>query len=208
MTLAFTSTAGCSASYPTAPAPTISAVKIHVTSNVWDLVPNSTAQFVAYAIDSDGVYSDVTSQASWSSSDPGVLSTLFQNGRIIARGVSAGDANLQVSFEGKADAVALRVFRSPRSSPRVELEGSSTLPAIDLLRPRTLTVLVRQFGLSGPSQIVTPTATITTSDPNVAIVDGSTIRPVSPGTVRITATYNGMTATALTSVLPPTAPLP
>jgi hypothetical protein len=207
VTLGLISTIGCSASYPTAPAPTITAVRIHVTSNVWDLIPNSSVQMVAYAIDSDGVYTEVTGQASWSSSDASVLSTQpVQNGRLPIRAVSAGDASLAVNFSGRTDEITLRVFPFPRSSPRIQLGGTPFLPS--LAPNRLLVVGVDQFMPGAPSQIVTAGATITSSDPNVAIVDGSTIRPVSPGTVRITATYNGMTATALTSVLPPTASTP
>jgi hypothetical protein len=203
--LALISSVGCGASYPTAPEPTLAAVRIHVTSTVWDLVPASTAQVVAYAVDSDGVYTDVTDQASWSTSDGGVLSTLpVRNGRVVVRSVSPGDADLIASYRGNTDRVTLRVFRFPRSTPRLELDGAATELVIAPDRTRTLTVSVRHFAVNGSVQNVTSAATITTSNPNVAIVDGSTVRPVSPGTFRVLATYNGMTATALASVSPAT----
>lgn len=202
----FSVLAGCSASYPTAPEPTVAAVRIHVASTVWDLVPNSTAQFIAYAIDSDGAYTNVTSQASWSTSDSSVLSVSANQSARVVRGVSAGDANVMVSFSGQTDSVTLRVHPAPRSAPRIELEGSSVLPAITPSRTQTVTLQIRTFPLTGVPQVVTSAASITTSDSNVAIADGAIIRPVSPGTFRIVATYNGLTATALSSVPPPQAP--
>ena len=206
LTLTVGATAGCSASYPTAPEPTLAAVAIHVDSTVWDLLPNNVAQFRAYAIDSDGVYTDVTGQASWSTSDAGVLSTLpIQTGRAPVRGVSAGDADVVVTYGGRTDSVTLRVHAFPRPVPRLELSsggGSSSL-LINPNRTSTLNVSVRHY-TSNLFQTVTSAVTITTSDPNVAVAERDTIRPVAPGTFRILASYNGMTATALASVAPPT----
>ena len=110
---AFSILAGCSASYPTGPEPTVAAVRIHVAATVQELVPNSTAQFIAYAIDSDGVYTNVTSQASWSTSDSSVLSVSPNQNTRVVRGVSAGDANVMVSFNGQTDSVTLRVNPCP-----------------------------------------------------------------------------------------------
>ena len=198
--------AGCKANYPTAPEPTIAAVRLFVTATVWDLVPNSTAQFIAYAIDGDGVYTNITNQANWSTSNPDVLTVSPGQSTSVVRGVSAGDANVTVSFNGQSDSVTLRVYQSPRSAPRIELEGSSTLPSISAGRTQNLTVQIRNFPATGFAQVVTSATSVTTSDPNVAVAQGATIRPVSTGTFRILATYNGLTATALSSVPPPQAP--
>jgi hypothetical protein len=205
LTLTLGATAACNASYPTAPEPTLAALAIHVDSPVWDLLPNNTARFPAYAIDSDGVYADVTSQVWWSTSDAGVLSTLpVQNGRASVRGVAAGDADVVATYGGRTDSVTLRVHAFPRSVPRLELgSGGGFELAINPNRATTLNVSVRHY-TSNASQSVTSAATITTSDPNVAIVEGGTIRAVAPGTFRILASYNGMTATALASVAPAT----
>ena len=131
----------CSADYPTAPDPTLAAVRIHVTSPVSELLPNLTATFIAYAIDSDGVYVDVTNQAQWSSSNSDVLTTgTFQANRAVVRGVRQGDANLNVSYQGQTDSLTLRVL-SALPVPRLNLSvsGVGLLPT-GLLSQSNITV--------------------------------------------------------------------
>lgn len=196
---------GCSASYPTRPDPTLAAVRIHVADVVvWGLPQNGTAPFVAYAIDSDGVYTDVTSRAVWTSSNPGVMSTLpVQSGRVNVRGVSPGDADLTVTYSGHTDAVTLRVPQPTLSIPRLEMSsaGGSAGLVINRNGAASLRVSVIHRTSSG-FQNVTSSASISTSDSNIAIADGATIRPVSPGTFRILASYDGLTSVALASVSP------
>jgi hypothetical protein len=189
----------CNARYPMAPDPTLSAVRIHVLSAVSELIPNSTATFVAYAIDSDGVYRDVTTEAQWSSSDSNVLTAgTFLNNRAVVRGVGRGDANLMVSYGGETDAVTLRVVTPPLPIPRVALTIIGGLYAMAASSP-TITV---QIETRTVFQTVTTEATITSSDPSIATIDGNRIRPVSPGTIRLTASYNGLVGTTLISVNP------
>lgn len=196
-------TPACGARSFSASARTVLAVRIHVASTVLDLVPNKSARFIAYAIDRQGVYTDITSQAEWSTSNAKVLTVTPGQGAAVVRTVSPGDARVIASFHGQRDSATLRVYREPRSAPRIEIETTGSLPTIDAGRAQTTQLQIRSYPLSGLPQIVTAASTITTSNPGIAVVTGGRLRPISTGIFRITATYNGMTATALSSVPPP-----
>lgn len=158
---------------------------------------NATATYITYA---DGVQSsskDVTSSATWTSSDTSVATV---SGGTIT-GVKAGTATITAAYNGYSataevtveDKITYDVYLSPASTT-VVTGRTSKLTAVQ----RTFTNGVQTYGQDVSSSC-------TWSSDNTAVATVSTngvITGVSKGTATITAVYNGTTLTGTVTVTP------
>jgi hypothetical protein len=199
----------CSASLPTSPDPTASALLI-IGSALNNVRPLGEHALRAYKVDSDGVFQDVTTAARWESSDPGLLRvTQSVNGVTIgglgiSGGSRSGDATITASYQGRTDSITVTVLPNTRPSPYLELTISPGQPlTLDLRSPAT--IRFRYFRIGNTFQEVNGLVTVTTSDPSVATIEGNRIVPVSPGHFYILTSYEGVSERTLMFVAPSTA---
>ncbi len=184
-------------------------------ANPASILVGATQQFQASAVFSNGTTTVVTGSANWTSSDANVASVSNGGGgpggggpggggRGLATGVGAGTATITATYSGFT-ATATITVRNPT-------------PTGLTITPSAASVVVngtRQFVASvelddGTTQTVTGAASWTTSDGTIAsITTGGgpgggggrgLATGIAGGTVTITATYGGFTATASLTV--------
>ncbi|WP_181790664.1 Ig-like domain-containing protein [Myxococcus llanfairpwllgwyngyllgogerychwyrndrobwllllantysiliogogogochensis] len=166
---------------------------IAVTPDAASLARGSTVSLVATATRSDGTVADVSTEATWSSSDTAVVS-LSQR---LASGQGMGTARITATFREVSGSTQLTV---------AEATALTLSPAEVTLvegHPRQLHATATLD--NGTSQDVTTSATWKSSQPTVAVVsmDASTrgqVTPVGPGASSLTATFNGLSASAQVNV--------
>lgn len=178
----------CNAVYPAAPTAT-TAVGLQVTFPARGrVVPGSINGFRAISLDSDGVYHDATSLATWASSDDGIARAA-QPGSFLA--VAPGTAYVTASYGGfeatapiaVADAQSLQMFPRLFVNPVGSGLIGTSIQATALLRLS-----------NSNSQTVTAATAWTSAQLEIATVDGSgRITRRGAGTTLITATYGDMT---------------
>lgn len=196
--------ASCSASYPVSPSgpPPLAAVHVHLRTSA-ALRPGINFSLIAYAVDGDGVYKDVSTTATWTSSDPAVARLIdASTGRL--RAIEAGSAQIFASYEGFSGSVSVDVGPQP------------SLPSLPFLSVTPAAVTVggsspqyAQYHTTNTSfgTAVERAASWTSSDPSVVSVGTErnglvVLAGHAPGTVRITATYEGHSASYRLSVPP------
>ena len=182
--------AGCTASLPTEPSFTPQAARLVVHFPIGGTkatvgATSGSQQFEAYAVDTDGVWTRVTSQAEWSSSDTqAVVPSTTARGAYTYR--SAGSYVIHATHQGLRGALPLDVRPAP-SFPYLDLQvqssGGGTFHT---------TYLMTSAATSGRLQLSTPQVTFSTSDASIAIVEVGRFLRVSPGNVIITATADGL----------------
>src|SRR5215217_2964572 len=142
---------------------------------------------------SDATVADVSTEATWSSSDAAVVS-LSQR---VASGQGMGTARITATFREASGSTWLTVAEATALTLTPEeltlVEGHPS----QLHATATLD--------NGKSQDVTASATWKSSQPTVAVVsmDASTrgrVTPVGPGASSLTATFNGLSASAQVNV--------
>lgn len=185
---------GCKANFPESPtpAPTVAAIQLHYNSPHVFILPGSTVSLTLYALNTDGVFENVTSRGSWSSINPNVAAVTPGQ----ARGGLGGSADVIASYGGQTTTARIEVH----------FEGQ---PQILSLWPHGTT----NVGLTSDArailgedsrnpQDVTAQAQWTSSDPSVFTVTAGHVTSMAPGTASITATYQGATAKYYASVPP------
>ncbi|KAI7253323.1 hypothetical protein KC345_g11385, partial [Hortaea werneckii] len=148
------------------------------------LKTNSTHALTLTATYADGSSEDVTSKATWSSSDE--LVAYVKKGSITTY-KSAGTATISASYgtlETSVDAEVGAVSKLVASDDNVFLQISGT-------KQITLTAVAGD----GSSADITSSAVWTSSDKSIALVSKGLITGYSIGTATITGTYNGASAT-------------
>ncbi len=194
-------------------APLLSSIMIAPTSASIEV--GNTQAFTVTAVYQNGTTAAVA--GTWASSDTAVATIAAGAGgrRVVATGVAAGTSTITVTYQGLTDSASLTVTAIPT------LVGLTVTPA----NPASILVgATQQFQATavfsnGSTNVVTGTASWTSSDPNVASVANGGGGPggggpggggrglatgVGAGTATITATYNGFTATASLTVRNPT----
>jgi uncharacterized protein YjdB len=96
---------GSSNTTPANPSPTVTSVSI--TGNPSLNGGNLTSQLVARATLSNGTLQDVSTQATWSSSNPGVA-TVSAAGLVTA--VTVGTTNISAAYQGQSGTLAVTVL--------------------------------------------------------------------------------------------------
>ena len=195
--LAAVALAACDASYPSRPSssPVLTALQIHYLAALGPVPVGSGFAFRAYAVNSDGVYEDVTSNAAWASSNPAVVALTGSPSGF--SGFVPGLADITATYQGMVSRITVTVVEPDRQYPVLIITpgdprviGRTVVATATLWRSRT-------EGLN-----VTSSATWTSSDPSVVTAVQGTIQAVVAGTARITATFNGLSTSYGLSVQP------
>ena len=168
---------------------TLSAINVTPAGAV--LAPGTSRAFTATGTLSDGSTQDLTSQASWSSSDPGVATASNTSSEVgLVRAVASGIARVNASFGGVTGGTTLTVTSALLSSVTVT-SPSETLPL-------GFTVQLTATGLfsDGSTQDVTPSVLWSSSDTGVATVSNSSgsqgrVAATALGTTTLSATIAG-----------------
>jgi len=186
--------ATCSPKYPTAPDPLIAAVQVFYGRGMGDALTGESYLFRAYAIRSDGAYIDVTSSATWFSSDSKIMSPQPNAGVFSA--LSAGRADVGARYQSLSGAVTITAVAKD-SYPRLWAYGGEpyTVGGKDGIN---LSILYSEH----TGQSITNAVTWASSDPSIARVDGSMVTGLQVGTAVLSTTYNGITFYYHTSVHP------
>ena len=181
-------------------------------ANPASLLVGANQRFQADAVFSDGSTSSVTGTASWTSSDANVASVSNGGGgggggaAGRATGIGAGSAIITATYNGFSASVTLTV----RDPVATGLLVTPTSAAVELHGTQQFTALVT-FD-DGTMQTVTNSASWTTSNGAIASISTGGGGPggggggrglatgLSAGTVAVTATYNGLSATASLTV--------
>jgi hypothetical protein len=190
----------CSADYPASPtpAPALAGVQIHYTGwHSW-VNPGNSVLLRLYAINTEGVYT-VPSGVSWFSSNTAVASVT--NGTV--RGVANGSVEITASYQGHTSRAQVVVLNPNVRFPWLDVRSLSTLETGRTARAQAL---FYQTASSAPRD-VSADAIWSATDPRVFTVEGGLLTGTGPGTGSVTATFNGLTASAHGSV-PPLTRLP
>jgi trimeric autotransporter adhesin len=189
-------------------APLLSSVMIAPSSASIEV--GATQAFIVTAVFQNGTTAAVA--GTWASSNAAVA-TIAAGGagrRAVATGVGAGTTSIMVTYQGLTDSALLTVTAVPT------LVGLTVTPANP---PSILVGATQQFQATavfsdGSINVVTGTASWTTSSANVASVSNGGGGPggggrglatgIGAGTTTITATYRGFTATTSLTVRNPT----
>ncbi|MHB8419065.1 MAG: beta strand repeat-containing protein [Myxococcales bacterium] len=175
-------------------------VSISVSPSSATLVASETVPFGATAIYSDGSSKDITSQATWTSTDAGVAAVSDgrgSKGQVTA--ISAGSAQIQASYQGVTGGSAVTVS----SATVQQILISPSNPSVAAGTPVDFTA--QALFSDGSSQGITGQATWTSSDTSVAQV--STAGPTSghastfaAGSATVTATWQGVSGSTTLTV--------
>lgn len=202
LVLALALVAACNASYPfpsSRPVPT--ALQVHFPVPMGPALVGQSFRLMAYIIDSDGAFEDVTSKARWVSSNAAVVQEAATPPQFVA--LAPGLADLSATYQGISNAVTITVIEADRQFPILTITPGN--PRV-VGRSETASALLRASATQ--SQNVTSQAIWRSSDPNVVSValapSGSVaaVRGVSAGTAIITATVDGVSASYSLSILP------
>jgi hypothetical protein len=187
----------CDASYPTTPSPAVPvALQLHFGQTLGEASVRASYSFVAYVLRSDGAWHNATTDATWSSPDPSVFRSLGTGGFVAER---PGTAGVRVELQGLEAFVAIVVI-DPARQPLPRLAVRGVPPRTVGATAQTTAALLQSPALSSD---VTAQAAWASSDPSVATVDGGRVTALRPGTVRITAMYDGLSAYYVFSISPP-----
>jgi O-glycosyl hydrolase len=176
--------------------PTLGSVSVTPANGV--VLIGSSVQFTATGTYSDGSLQNLTSQATWGSSNTGVAGVTAGG---LATGVSAGTTIISAALAGVSNSTVLTVKTPPT------LTSIVVTPA----NPTNLAGATRQFTATGTysdssTQNITSQATWTSSSTGVATINASGLATaVSGGVTTISAALAGVAGgTTLTVQTPPT----
>ena len=187
----------CDASYPTTPSPAVPvALQLHFGQPLGEASVFTSYSFVAYVLRSDGAWHNATIDATWSSPDPSVFRSL---GTGVFRAERPGTAGVRVELQGLEAFVAIVVIE-PARQPFPRLAARGVPPRTVGATTQTTAALLQSAAVSSD---VTAQAAWTSSDPSVATVEGGRVTARRPGTVRISAMYDGLWGYYVFSIPPP-----
>ena len=185
---------GCKANFPEAPTPTptLSSIQLHYNSPHDFVTVGNSVSLTLYALNSEGIFENVTQRATWISVNPEIASVTPGS----ARGVRGGITDVIVTYQGLTKTARIIVIFPGQITPALTLR----IPALAAGE----TSQARAFiGVTD----VTNQAAWSSSDPSVLTVTAGRITSVAPGTTEVSATLNNTTATSYVSV-PPVRSLP
>lgn len=161
---------------------------IQVSPIVGSKVKGATQQFFATATLDNGQTLDITSSASWSSTDTGILSI---NSSGLASLVDAGVATVTANYDGLSNNVSFTVTNKTISSLALTLGATSISTSVT-----TSASVIANYS-DGSSEDVTDSVSFSSSDISVAIISNSQstmgqINPVAIGSTTISASLSGV----------------
>ncbi|MCA9672746.1 MAG: Ig-like domain-containing protein [Myxococcales bacterium] len=193
-------------------------VSIQVTPATASIAKGATQQFKAIATMSDQSTQDITSAASWQSSDTNAATVETTGGSNpgLATGVAAGSATISATFQGQSGTTSLTVTTASIVSLTIEPSTPQSLPlGSDVTFTATATYT------DNTTQDVSTSATWSGTPSGVVGFTQNVARGTAVGTTTVSATYMGVTSTnsvqvTVTSAIltgiaidnPPTAQLP
>lgn len=169
------------------------------------IVVGATKQFKAMAGYSDGSKVDVSTSATWVSSNPNVA-TIQPNG--LAKGIKPGSANVQATFE---KITGLTILEITTTAAQDGLSLGQVNPSI--APGATLQLIAVAHYTDDSTQTVTTSATWSSNSPTATVETNTGANPglvtgVSTGSAVITASAGGFPASTTVSVLPNAATIP
>jgi trimeric autotransporter adhesin len=149
------------------------------------LAPHETQQFTAEATFDDGARADLTSLATWYSSDNAVATV---SGQGLATAVAEGKAGIQALLKSRSSMALVTV-------PEPKTIGLKIKPASASVERGTMVQLTAVAAREdGTLKDVTALAEWSSHDPEVAMVQEGRVRALAAGTTTITASYKGVTS--------------
>jgi hypothetical protein len=173
------------------------------------IVVNGTIQFQANETWSDGTSTVVTNTATWTTSNGAIASITSGGarggGRGLATGIAGGTVTVTATDAGLTDSVQLKVTEVTPTSLVVTPAAPSIL--VNTTQPFVATLVYSD----NTSLVVTGSADWTSSDPTIATVTTTGGRggaaglatSYATGKTTVTATYSGLSGTALLTVTDP-----
>ena len=174
------------------PAPTLTTITVTPTNSI--ILTGTSQQFTATGTYSDGSAQNITSQATWASSNT-VVATIATGG--LATGISAGDATISAALAGVTGNTTLTV------KPPLTLTSITVMPTNSII----LTGTLQQFTATGTysdgsTQNITSQATWASSNTVVATINtGGLATGVSAGDATISAALAGVINSTKLTVL-------
>jgi hypothetical protein len=169
---------------------------ITITPSQTVLAPASTLAYTAVGHYSDGTTQFISNSASWTSTNPSVVSITTNGG--VATGQSAGTANITATYQSITSNTAGVVVTS---SPLASIAVTPTVAKV----PVGVSIPFAATGTfqNGTTQNLTNNATWASSQPAVATINNSTGQPgfatgVSPGQTSITAVFASVVSSPAT----------
>ncbi|GGD92483.1 Ig-like domain-containing protein [Paenibacillus nasutitermitis] len=150
-----------------------------------DVLLGETPEYKLSAAKSGNSDTDVTSSATWTSSNTAVATV--SAGKVTL--VAAGEATITGKFKGKSDAIKLKVtspFKSISISPKTLLELKTGDPET--------TLSATAEPKSGSSKNVTADAAWASGNASIVTVDKGVVKAIGPGTTAITVSYLGVSS--------------
>lgn len=185
---------GCSVATPTEPSFALFPARLVVHypiagTNAMVGVTAGSTQFEAYTIDTDGVWTRVTPQATWSSSDSEALPVApGPRGMFAFR--RAGSHSVSAAYQGMQTSLPIDVRDAP-TFPYLQIETQSQSVSVSIF---TTIYLQLSSALNGRQQLMASQTTLSSSDESIGTIDkNGRFTAVSPGNVRITVTRDGLT---------------
>jgi hypothetical protein len=198
--------ASCHASYPAAPTDgTPVAFQIYYTTPVGFASVGSTYRFQAYTLRADGAFEDVSTGATWSSSDPstlrpGVGSSGVLTGSPFFTAVAPGAADVAAHYQGFSSSLPMFMVQLDRR----------VYPFLTIAMPFEVSWTAGQRGQATARversatarDLVTGLASWSSSNSEVLTVQQGLLTAVALGTAHITVSYEGLFAFVGVSVHP------
>ncbi|HUN87207.1 MAG TPA: Ig-like domain-containing protein [Terriglobales bacterium] len=157
------------------------------------IAATTSLQFSAVGTFNDGSTHDLTTQASWASSDTGVAKVGSGSG--VAKGLAQGTTTITATVGSSSASITLTVTNATLVSISVTPVGRTIAPGTKLSFAATGT-----FSDSS-TQNITRDATWASDNPAVATLGSvSLVTGVAPGTANISATLDGVTGSTLLTV--------
>jgi len=181
--------------------PTLTSITVNPATAT--MVVGGTKPFTAQGSYSDGTTGDLTSSATWSSSNTTVLSVSNTTGtRGQATALAVGTANVQAAFQGITGTAAVTVAAPTLASIAVT-PNPLTLPQNLTLPLKATATYVDQT-----TQDVTTSATWTVIDSKIATVgnvgtSAGQVTGVAVGSTTVTATLSGISGSGTVNVIAP-----
>lgn len=177
-------------------------VRVDVTPESSAVPLGSVRQLTATGTYTDGTTQNLTSQASWTSSSPGLVSVSNAVGsQGFATTIAIGTVTVGASVQGFSDSMSMTVTQAALASIELTPSGGST--ALGYSRQF---IAVGTY-TDGTTQVLTTVATWTSGDPSVAFISNGAptkglMSTVATGGLTVSATYAGITGATTHTVTP------
>ncbi|WP_442601685.1 Ig-like domain-containing protein [Paenibacillus sp. KN14-4R] len=142
-----------------------------------------------------GDTNDVTKEVTWKSSDDNVVT--IKQGELALH--SAGKAKITISYLGMTDSVDIEVI-SPYKDIEIIKDGSAIKNLEFMMGDKSAQLLAQATIVDAAKkdsdvfQNITADAIWTSSTPSVVTVEKGLVKPIAPGSAKLTVTYLGKTA--------------